>query len=62
MENLSINVIGRNLLTFTDYRGYDPEAGYGSTGGGGGSTAIGRVDDFGYPNYRTISVSLETIF
>jgi len=58
MENLSINVIGRNLLTFTDYRGYDPEAGYGS----GGSEAIGRVDSFGYPNYRTISVSLETIF
>lgn len=62
LDGLSINVMGRNLLTFTDYLGYDPESGTSSQGSGGGSVVIGRVDDFGYPNFRTISVSIETIF
>ena len=58
LNGLNLNIIGRNLLTITDYRGYDPEVGNGS----GGSEAIGRVDNFGYPNFRTISASLEIIF
>jgi len=45
-------VIGRNLHTWTDYQGYDPEAG----------GIMSRTDDFGYPNFRTLSVSIETIF
>ncbi len=54
-----INLIGRNLITFTDYTGYDPEVG---ASGGVGSDAIGRVDDYQYPNFRTISASLQLIF
>lgn len=54
-----INLIGRNLFTFTDYTGYDPEVG---TSGGVGSEAVGRVDDYQYPNFRTISASLQLIF
>jgi len=27
LEKLSIGAVGRNVLTLTDYRGYDPEAG-----------------------------------
>ncbi|HSM02986.1 MAG TPA: SusC/RagA family TonB-linked outer membrane protein [Longimicrobiales bacterium] len=62
INGLSVNLIGRNLLTFTDYQGYDPEAGTGAQGSGGGSEAIGRVDNFGYPNFRTFTASLELIF
>jgi len=52
LEGLSVNIIGRNLLTITDYTGYDPEAG----------GILSRQDNFGYPNFRTISFSVETIF
>jgi len=52
LDGLSINVIGRNLLTFTDYTGYDPEAG----------GIISATDNFGYPNFRTVTISVETIF
>lgn len=53
-----INLIGRNLYTFTDYTGYDPEV----ANGNGGSDVIGRIDSYQYPNYRTISASLQLIF
>ncbi len=52
LDGLSLNVIGRNLLTLTDYSGYDPEAG----------GIIGRADNFGYPNFRSVTISVETIF
>lgn len=48
----SIGVVGRNLLTFTGYTGYDPEVGNG----------IVRLDSFGYPRYRTITGTLELTF
>jgi len=60
LDRITINVIGRNLFTFTDYRGYDPEVGQG--GGSVGSTAINAVDNFGYPNFRTYTVSAEIVF
>jgi hypothetical protein len=66
LEGLSLNVIGRNLITWTDYVGYDPEAGmthrYTPQNVGGGSPIIAKVDSFGYPNYRTISFSVEAVF
>ncbi len=48
----SISLIGRNLMTFTDYKGYDPEV---------GGTLI-RLDSFDYPRYRTFTGSIEFIF
>ncbi len=48
----SFSVIGRNLLTFTDYKGYDPEVG----------TVINRLDSFDYPRYRTLTGSVEITF
>lgn len=62
VSGLNVNLIGRNLLTFTDYQGYDPEVA--ATGGDGqlGSAVVGQVDDFGYPNFRTFTASLEIIF
>ena len=53
-----INLIGRNLYTFTDYTGYDPEV----ANGNGGSDVVGRIDSYQYPNFRTISASLQLIF
>ena len=48
----SVSLIGRNMLTFTKYKGYDPEVG----------SIINRVDSFSYPRYRTITGSVEINF
>ncbi len=63
VSRLEIQLIGRNLLTFTDYSGYDPEVGFNDgENRGGGSQAIGRIDTYQYPNYRTISASVRLVF
>ena len=59
-DRVTLNVIGRNLFTITDYRGYDPEVGRGS--GSLQSAALNRVDSFGYPNFRTFTFSAELVF
>jgi hypothetical protein len=59
-DGIGISVVGRNLFTWTDYRGYDPEVG--KTGGDTGSAAIARVDGYTYPNFRTFTAALEFIF
>jgi hypothetical protein len=53
-SGMSLSLIGRNLLTFTDYKGYDPEV----------FTANGltRLDSFVYPRYRTFTGSVEVTF
>ena len=58
----TVGLVGRNLLTFTGYTGYDPETG--STGGGNatGSGLINQTDAFGFPTLRTYTVSLSTRF
>jgi TonB-linked SusC/RagA family outer membrane protein len=60
VDRLTINLIGRNLFTFTGYEGYDPEVG--RTGDQFGSPAIERSDWNQYPNFRTITASLEVVF
>ncbi len=51
---------GRNLLTITGYRGFDPEVGL--AGGDGASRAINAVDAFVFPNLRQFTVRLSTSF
>jgi hypothetical protein len=51
-EQANISLIGRNLFTFTKYKGYDPEVG----------TVLNRLDSFDYPRYRTLTGSVEIIF
>jgi hypothetical protein len=51
-SGMSLSLIGRNLLTFTDYKGYDPEVG----------SVLNRLDSFDYPRYRTITGSIEIVF
>jgi hypothetical protein len=52
VEGMRLSLIGRNLLTFTDYKGYDPEVG----------DTIVRLDSFDYPRYRTFTGSVEITF
>ncbi len=59
-DAVSINLIGRNLFTFTKYNSYDPEVGAG--GGDVGSAAIARVDGYSYPNFRTFSAAIQVTF
>jgi TonB-linked SusC/RagA family outer membrane protein len=58
--NWTVSVIGRNLFTITNYRGFDPEVGQG--GGLGNSAAINAVDAFTFPNPRTFTFALSTSF
>ncbi len=51
-----IGILGRNLLTFTKYTGWDPEV------SSGNDLTNYVIDIFNYPNYRTITVSLELKF
>jgi TonB-linked SusC/RagA family outer membrane protein len=48
----SISLLGRNIKTWTDYKGYDPEVG----------GTIVRRDNFLYPRYRTFTGSIELTF
>ncbi|HEX6040094.1 SusC/RagA family TonB-linked outer membrane protein [Longimicrobium sp.] len=59
-DHVTLGVIGRNLKTWTDYLGYDPEVGF--AGSTGGSAVLSRFDAFGYPNFRTVSLSVEVGF
>ncbi|MCF6334039.1 MAG: TonB-dependent receptor, partial [Draconibacterium sp.] len=56
IKSAKFSLIGRNLLTFTNYTGFDPEVG--TTNG----TQIYAYDFMGYPNFRSFSASLELKF
>jgi hypothetical protein len=58
----TIGVIGRNLKTFTNYTGYDPEVGVTNAGSTSGSGAVNGIDAYNFPNLRTFSLSLSTRF
>ncbi len=52
IDGLTLFVIGRNLFTWSAYSGYDPEVG----------TPLQRIDDFVYPQFRTLTTGLEIRF
>ena len=60
----TVGLIGRNLKTFTNYTGLDPEVGAngGSGSVGTGSGLLNQTDAFGFPTLRTFTVSLSTRF
>ncbi|WP_440999187.1 SusC/RagA family TonB-linked outer membrane protein [Fodinibius sp. SL11] len=53
IKSVKISAVGRNLLTFTDYSGYDPEVALRT------NASNFRIDEFAYPNFRTFSGSIE---
>jgi len=57
-RTVRLGLVGRNLLTFTDYSGYDPEV----AGPGGGNPFAYRVDYFTYPVFRTLTAMVEIGF
>lgn len=58
MSSLTLEIIGRNIFTFTRYTGDDPEVG---SSGAGGPTE-NPFDSFGYPNFRTITFGVSIDF
>jgi TonB-linked SusC/RagA family outer membrane protein len=56
----TVGFVGRNLFTFTNYSGYDPEVGV--NGGQSASGLINQVDAFDFPTLRTFTLSLSTRF
>jgi TonB-linked SusC/RagA family outer membrane protein len=57
----TISLIGRNLHTWTGYKGYDPETG-GTATGASGSAALNAIDDYGFPNVRSVTFQLSSSF
>ena len=55
-----IGLVGRNLKTWTNFRGFDPESG--STTGPLNSAALTGVTSYTYPKMRTYTVQLSTSF
>lgn len=56
----NLGLVGRNLHTWTDFRGWDPEVGV--SGGVLNSAALNAVSGFDFPNLRTFTVQLSTNF
>ncbi len=58
--NWEVSVIGRNLFTITNYKGFDPEVGI--TGGEAGSAAVSAIDSFTFPGLRSVTFAISTSF
>ncbi len=59
--NWTVGLVGRNLHTWTKYRGYDPEVGR-SGGTELNNAALVGVDYFTFPNLRTVTLQVSTSF
>jgi len=57
VQGVRLSLIGRNLKTWTDFSGYDPEVTIGA-----GSSVWKRYDAFDYPPFRTVTGSIELEF
>jgi TonB-linked SusC/RagA family outer membrane protein len=55
-RGITLGLVGRNLLTWTDYRGYDPEV------SDSDFPSTIKLDSFGYPRYRTFTGSVQIDF
>ena len=59
INNIKISLIGRNLYTLTKYSGFDPETGKSEEGL---DSNILKFDLSSYPNYATVSGSIQVTF
>jgi hypothetical protein len=61
LGDLTLGLVGRNLYTFTNYSGYDPETG--ATGGNNNSVGlINQTDAFDFPTLRSFTFMVSTRF
>ncbi|MBX9928950.1 MAG: SusC/RagA family TonB-linked outer membrane protein [Gemmatimonadaceae bacterium] len=58
--DFTVSLVGRNLHTFTKYKGFDPEVG--NTGGALNSGVLNAVDAFVFPNLRQFTFQISTSF
>ncbi len=58
LSNVRLGVVGRNLFTFTNYSGFDPEVSYPFAD----DPYQIRIDWFGYPHFRTFTGLVEIAF
>ncbi len=56
IKSIRVGVQARNIFTITNYTGYDPEV------GSGADLTNYPFDNFGYPNFRTYSGSVQLTF
>jgi hypothetical protein len=56
----TVSLVGRNLLTWSDYSGFDPETGV--NGGQNGSGILNAADAFNFPNLRTFTLQFNVGF
>ncbi|MEX0660911.1 MAG: SusC/RagA family TonB-linked outer membrane protein [Balneolaceae bacterium] len=56
VRDLRLSVTGRNLLTFTNYTGWDPEVALRT------NATNFRLDEYAYPNYRTFTGAIQISF
>ncbi|MEM9325423.1 MAG: SusC/RagA family TonB-linked outer membrane protein [Bacteroidota bacterium] len=61
VESLRVYISGQNLLTITDYEGYDPEVNYRSDGPTNGNRNLG-LDYGSYPNAKAVTLGLNLGF
>ena len=55
-RGVTLGIVGRNLITWTDYKGYDPEV------SDSDFPSTIKLDSFGYPRYRTFTGSVQIEF
>ena len=55
IENIRFTISGRNLYTFTNYTGFDPEVAL-------SGSPIFKLDEFSFPNFRTFAASVQVTF
>lgn len=56
----TVTIVGRNLKTFSNYSGYDPEVGV--AGGNNDSAVLNSADAFAFPNLRLLTLKLSANF
>ncbi len=59
LKNIKVSLIGRNLFTLTRYTGFDPETGQSEEGL---DSNVLKFDLSSYPNYATVSGSIQVTF
>ena len=55
VEEIKFIVSGRNLYTFTNYSGFDPEVAL-------SGSPIYKLDEFSFPNFRTYAATIQITF
>ena len=56
LDQLTVQVTGRNLFTFTNYSGWDPEVAIST------NPTNFRLDEYSYPNFRSFSAAITLKF